>query len=549
MEDLHSEVITFLKEKGYYVSNNLINGQIRVKYPINENKYNLYIELGDTFPYDFPRIFVEEEFKKRCNLLGHIFKGNSLCLKLEGKEVLNPTKKLEIIEYALEKATKIIDKAMNSELNDERFEELKAYWNLSNCTIKDIEAISFYNLPSIEQKVGFGLFHVENKKVYMYEDNDSFFGKDYLEKVMLKPIDDLYNTKCIFVRIDDISTAFELRSFQKLVSYLYSMKNDEVNKYLNEIEGIGLITIIIKNDNNIQYSTLYIRNKKKELEKDKKSINIIPELCEYINIIPRMFNQHSLFNRSSDGEINSMFKSVCIVGCGSIGSYIADALASIGVQNFFLIDNDIFEESNLLRHVCSVDDFGEFKVKALKSFLLNNYPYLDVKILPISIFKVKSNLFQKNQFDMIIVATGDQSSEFYCLDEFLSNNITDRISILWLEPYAVSGHAIVYMKDKWVKSSFNTLNSNINHISSVINRADFYLKESGCNSAYIPYSGLDLRQFVFSFITDTKDKWFSSFTYSKFLNINEAKKNRNMIINEKYLVRRNGEYVFGDIYD
>lgn len=62
-------------------------------------------------------------------------------------------------------------------------------------------------------------------------------------------------------------------------------------------------------------------------------------------------------------------KKIAIVGCGSLGSKIAASLASSGVSCFLLIDKELFEPANAIRHECGVDYFGISKVRALATRL------------------------------------------------------------------------------------------------------------------------------------------------------------------------------------
>ena len=57
---------------------------------------------------------------------------------------------------------------------------------------------------------------------------------------------------------------------------------------------------------------------------------------------------------------------VAIIGCGGTGGWLAIELASLGVGNIKLIDNDIVEESNLMRQPFNYNQIGTYKTHALK---------------------------------------------------------------------------------------------------------------------------------------------------------------------------------------
>ena len=58
-----------------------------------------------------------------------------------------------------------------------------------------------------------------------------------------------------------------------------------------------------------------------------------------------------------------------IVGCGSVGSTLAENLARCGVKNFTLWDFDKVEQHNICNQMFTEQDVGELKVNALKRIL------------------------------------------------------------------------------------------------------------------------------------------------------------------------------------
>ena len=64
-------------------------------------------------------------------------------------------------------------------------------------------------------------------------------------------------------------------------------------------------------------------------------------------------------------------KSVCIIGCGGLGGYVAEMLLRVGVLKLTLIDADVFDETNLNRQLFSTEDgLGKSKVYEAEKRLL-----------------------------------------------------------------------------------------------------------------------------------------------------------------------------------
>ena len=65
---------------------------------------------------------------------------------------------------------------------------------------------------------------------------------------------------------------------------------------------------------------------------------------------------------------------VHIVGCGSVGSTVAENLARCGVKKFVLWDFDVVEPHNIVNQMFTHDDIGRPKVEALRDLLVSINP-------------------------------------------------------------------------------------------------------------------------------------------------------------------------------
>jgi hypothetical protein len=67
-------------------------------------------------------------------------------------------------------------------------------------------------------------------------------------------------------------------------------------------------------------------------------------------------------------------KRICLIGCGAIGSLVAEHLARGGAYALSLIDDDVLEFENLVRHPLAPMDVGKYKAKALAERLIGLFP-------------------------------------------------------------------------------------------------------------------------------------------------------------------------------
>ncbi len=74
--------------------------------------------------------------------------------------------------------------------------------------------------------------------------------------------------------------------------------------------------------------------------------------------------------------------SVCVIGCGGIGSLASLILSGTCVRRLTLVDPDVIEESNLNRQFFwTLADVGRPKVEILKARILERFPWVEVEIL------------------------------------------------------------------------------------------------------------------------------------------------------------------------
>ncbi|WP_459930606.1 ThiF family adenylyltransferase [Desulfosporosinus burensis] len=107
-------------------------------------------------------------------------------------------------------------------------------------------------------------------------------------------------------------------------------------------------------------------------------------------------------------------KRVLLLGCGSVGGYIASNLCQSGVMNVDILDDDFFQPENVHRHWLGFDSISpkEYKYKAnlMREKLQAQYPYADIAPLNFvdrsaeSFISDTSNLAH---YDLIISALGE----------------------------------------------------------------------------------------------------------------------------------------------
>lgn len=121
-------------------------------------------------------------------------------------------------------------------------------------------------------------------------------------------------------------------------------------------------------------------------------------------------DSHSVLRRNRRGPLagDLSSRSIALVGCGTIGGYLAGLLARAGAgcgsKKFDLFDGDTFSPYNYGRHALTTADFGNNKAVSL-AHSLNSSSHLarSINAIPFE-FPLKEETLQR--YDIVIDATG-----------------------------------------------------------------------------------------------------------------------------------------------
>jgi molybdopterin/thiamine biosynthesis adenylyltransferase len=137
-------------------------------------------------------------------------------------------------------------------------------------------------------------------------------------------------------------------------------------------------------------------------------------------------------------------KSVIVIGCGSVGGFIAQELTMAGVGRLTLVDPESLSWSNIGRHALGAEHVGSNKATALGERLQRNYPHLKVEgfALPYEEFLLEQSEHLAKA-DLVISATADWKMECRLNLQQVHREIVEPVLYTWTEPHACAGHAVL----------------------------------------------------------------------------------------------------------
>lgn len=111
-------------------------------------------------------------------------------------------------------------------------------------------------------------------------------------------------------------------------------------------------------------------------------------------------------------------KSVLVFGVGGVGCGVVEGLARSGIGHFELVDNDVFEESNLNRQLyATYDTLGRYKVDAAEERIKSLNDRAAVSTRKIFITADNAETFNFKDFDYVIDAVDTVAAKIWIITE------------------------------------------------------------------------------------------------------------------------------------
>ena len=211
-------------------------------------------------------------------------------------------------------------------------------------------------------------------------------------------------------------------------------------------------------------------------------------------VVKRYDKEHMLPRGGSTNDFRS--KRVLLLGCGSVGGFIATELTRAGISNMTVVDMDILKYENIFRHVLGRNHINKPKVEGIKKDIESRLPFTTVTAVCKSLRDaLESGDIKLSDFDLIISALGSPTEEL-AFDEHIRQVEAPPVLFTWLEPHGIGGHALVtnlpsadrgclsclYGKDEgetYCRAAFAARNQ------------VFAKNIDGCRSVFTPFGSLD----------------------------------------------------------
>lgn len=500
MADLHKELIEILEDNDFQIVT-IDDKEIICRCVIENHAIELRCVLPSTFPYELPLIYIDKKCYEEIKPIPHIDKDYQICTFNKSYAIPNFNYPKNIILDSLLQAKKIISEGILKKNFQDFLEEFHAYWTIgcqgvaqSIVTVTDHpKKIKCYNHKEIiyiadneaELNRLLELSGVKKKYSASYKDGiylpissgfyPPFPNSNYEMYCTIKnSCQEFYRQYADFLKSNLSVNKFVLFSFpyngrRHIELFSHSAVSSNINGFRKGHVPVEIAYIIGGKKSPVwRYSVTDL-------------------------------SQERLFYRGGTGLVSKINK-IAIIGCGSVGGYIAEAMSEYGISNYVLVDNDILSSENIARHYCGYKYIGFEKVMALKTILCEHNPNVCVESYYENAFGfIDDKISVLTKCDIIFVSTALFPLEYKIVDLVNRFIINNTVVLIWVEPYLAGGHALILHKPQDVfRELFDEQFLFKERI--VINGEGFLLKEAGCQSAFVPYSAFSLKQFIYTFL-------------------------------------------------
>lgn len=203
-----------------------------------------------------------------------------------------------------------------------------------------------------------------------------------------------------------------------------------------------------------------------------------------------------LMSREEESNINTLEdKKYLLIGCGSIGGYLAELMAKAGCTDITLIDDDSFKAENIFRHVLGKESIGKNKATALTDHLTSSIPEIKVYSFKGTIQQaVAKRTIHPEDYDVIISATGSHVVNRWINAYACTRHLAAEFIYVWNEPLDLGCHAL-YLKSRFWENASSCYESIIaKSDTGIFDQSAFCEKDqvvsrnqTGCGGSYIPY--------------------------------------------------------------
>lgn len=474
-------------------------------------------------PQNWQRILVDIYIKQHMDFpfISHIDVKGKICLfEMEG--VLIDQNLYGIMLQSIKRAKRIIVEGLAGINAEDFINEFDSYWQqLPDVRFAKIDTADIQQNISIvkyfvkttkrRKKEPYAKFLQRSKFRTIYISHDAQKLRRYYkeeEKISIR------NAFYINVKVNNFLFPPDARHtnlkeyFQKVLKYV---NTKELQALISKVSSDKLIIFEVQQPNGV--NTLFGFMLEKCMFSFENGLCNLKSVNEIAPIALSKIDKTYLMTRSSDLNNILTDKKILLIGCGSLGGYIANELVKAGIEKMMLVDDDRLYEVNVFRHLLGLEYVGQYKCVALQNYLEKNIPDLKISSLAEDIEEaVQEGNIELDKYDLIISATGNHNVNRWINQYIFTNKVATPVVYAWNEVLGIGNHvAYIQYKNAGCYECFIGRDEDTGELYDRTSYCEHgqtvVQKVAGCGSSFIPY-GSTISLKTASMCVDTVKKIF-----------------------------------------
>ncbi|QKH35369.1 ThiF family adenylyltransferase [Achromobacter pestifer] len=450
----------------------MFTGELRLK----SQRYPCEIAVSSALD-DFPRVWLTPLPVDKRELLPHLSKDGYLCYLASGSVIFDFFDPIRQTLACLDRAEQVLEDILAGEMVDDLAEEFHVTWGTTSCMLDVNES-----RPGILEAYTFG-----QKVTFVTDDKARTRAK--LEAIGLG----LPKIELSAFRVFTKSPPMPLQSswppttvqaFLQWQGTLDPLCRKKIERRLMDLFRRKATRVLVLIDSPVVQYGIEV-----ELKRQLASVGTKSSMREDLYRLPirrisvYRIDDNYLAGRNLPGSKTLAGLKVGLIGCGTIGGYLAEMLAKAGAGTIggklTLVDMGSFEPGNLGRHRLGFNALLVNKAEAMREELRRVAPGIDV-------VAVTDNAKEMTlgPLDLLIDATGEQG-----LTDWLTWKHSDRVPFLtaWVEGAGVAVRALLQAKPEHACARCVSQPPMADQYRVFDAPPKVVLKGHGCEGLYVPF--------------------------------------------------------------
>lgn len=476
-----TDVVDAFRQRGFEFIGRADDGWLKLRGPlkVSTNSHACEIQLDPQF-FELPRVRLLELPTSLPRVTPHLGSGGHLCYIAKGTVVLDIFDPVGQALACLQRAEEVLDKVLKGQLVQDLEEEFYVYWNGPLCLV-DMQAQRLGRQDTL-------VINPSGNFTAIVTDDEARTTRK-LKSLGWKATD--YTMLTYRVRTSakprPHTTAWPPTTVKDVLAW-QGLLDPRCRKKIEQRIEEALATaakgaLVLVESPLLTYGFVvfferkpYQTGMRRQPRASMRALRVTP--MSMVRIDDRYMAQ-----RNIPGMLTLADKRLAVVGCGTIGGYLAEMLIKAGAGTsggqLTLVDFESLYPQNLGRHRLGFPSLFLNKAIGLADELKRLAPGADIRALPVNVREV-----QLGKLDLLIDATGEESLGHWLCEQYLP---TTPMLSAWVEGPGTAVRAL--LRTKSTGACYRCLReaNRKGLLQTVVGTMPTFMAGQGCEGLYVPF--------------------------------------------------------------